>query len=134
MSHGADARAVKVCIPCAEPGGPDAAIESPFEETDILDYYDLRQDGMFEHTAHMRNCGGAACIDPVEAIVGRKSEAVVVTGISQSNLMRLKNAGVKVLVATNPSVRVILDELASGSLKELNESDLRMMAEGRKDG
>jgi predicted Fe-Mo cluster-binding NifX family protein len=116
---------VRVCIPCAEPGGPDSAIESPFEEAPILDYYDLNTDGMFEHTARMRNCEGASCIDPVDAITGRRTEAVVVTDISSSNLMRLKNAGVKVYAAENPSVRVTLEDLARGALGELSASDLR---------
>jgi predicted Fe-Mo cluster-binding NifX family protein len=73
----------------------------------------------------MRNCGGAACIDPVEAIVGRKVEVVVVTDISPSSLMRFNNAGVKVLVSQNPSVRVTLENLGDGELKELTMDDLR---------
>lgn len=120
---------MKVCIPCAEPGGPEAAIESAFEATDILDYYDVGEDGRFEHTAHMRNCGGAACIDPVDAIVGRKVDAVVVTDISGSNLTRFINAGVKVLAAENPSVRVTLEDLGRGALRELTASDLRTRVE-----
>lgn len=120
---------VRVCIPCAEPGGPDSAIESSFEEAPILDYYDLHPDGMFEHTAHTRNCGGASCVDPVDAITGRRTESVVVTDISAPNLMRLKNAGVKVYAAENPSVRVSLEDLARGALSELNASDLRHAAD-----
>lgn len=116
---------MKVCIPCAEPGGPEAAIESAFEETDILDYYELHGDGGFEHVAQMRNCGGAACIDPVDAIVGRGVEAVVVSDISAANLMRLLAAGVDVLATENPSVRVTLDDLGQSRLRRLSLPDLR---------
>jgi len=110
---------VKVCIPCESPGGPDAAIATPFEETGVLDYYDVHPDGMFEHTSQMRNCGEATCSDPVDAIVGRKVEVVIVTSLSPSSLMRFHNEGVKVLVTDNPSVRATLDLLASGKLQEL---------------
>lgn len=110
---------MKVCIPCDGPGGPDAAISSPFEETGVLDYYEVHPDGMFEHTSQARNCGAATCVDPVEAIIGRGVEAVVVTSLSPSSLMRFHNAGVKVLVTDNPSVMVTLDMLARDGLEEL---------------
>jgi predicted Fe-Mo cluster-binding NifX family protein len=110
---------VKVCIPCDSPGGPDAAIASPFEETGLLDYYTVHPDGMFEHTSQARNCGAATCVDPVDAIIGRGIEAVIVTSISPSSLMRFHNAGVKVLVTDNPSIRATLDLLANGGLQEL---------------
>jgi predicted Fe-Mo cluster-binding NifX family protein len=110
---------VKVCIPCESPGGPDAAIATPFEETGVLDYYDVHPDGMFEHSSQMRICGVAACIDPVDAIVGRKVDAVIVISLSPSSLMKLHNGGIRVLVTDNPSVRSSLDLLASGKLQEL---------------
>lgn len=119
MSTSAIARPVKVCIPCDAPGGPDAAIASAFEETPLLDYYEVHPDGMFEHTSQARNCGAATCVDPVDAIIGRGVEAVVVTSLSPSSLMRFHNAGVKVLVTDNPSVRATLDMLAAGKLQEL---------------
>ena len=123
---------MKVCIPCDGPGGPDSAISSPFEETGVLDYYDVHPDGMFEHTSQARNCGAATCVDPVEAIIGRGVEAVVVTSLSPSSLMRFHNAGVKVLVTDNPSVMVTLDMLARGGLQELT---MEMFATlGKKDG
>lgn len=110
---------MKVCIPCESPGGPDAAIATPFEETGVLDYYEVHPDGMFEHTAQIRNCGPATCVDPVDAIVGRKVETVIVISLSPSSLMRLHNEGVRVLVTDNPSVRATLDLLARGELQEL---------------
>ncbi len=110
---------MKVCIPCDGPGGPDSAISSTFEDTGVLDYYEVHPDGMFEHTSQARNCGADTCVDPVEAIIGRGVEAVVVTSLSPSSLMRFHNAGVKVLVTDNPSVMVTLDMLARGGLQEL---------------
>ena len=119
MTRLAIARAVKVCIPCDGSGGPDAAIASAFEETSLLDYYEVHPDGMFEHTSQTRNCGAATCVDPVDAIIGRGVEAVIVTSLSPSSLMRFHNSGVKVLVTDNPSVRATLDLLAKGALQEL---------------
>mgnify|MGYP002387500734 CR=1 FL=1 len=110
---------MKICIPCDGPGGPDAAIASALEDTGLLDYYDVHTDGMFEHTSQARNCGAATCVDPVDAIIGRGVEAVIVTSLSPSSLMRFHNAGVKVLVTDNPSVRATLDLLAKGALQEL---------------
>ncbi len=119
MSSGAVEASVKVCIPCESPGGPDAAIASPLEETSVLDYYDVKPDGMFEHVSQARNCGPATCVDPVDAIIGRKVDVVIVTSLSPSSLMRLHNEGVKVLVTDNPSVRASLDLLSNGGLQEL---------------
>lgn len=125
---------VKVCIPCDSPGGPDSAIGSSFEETDVLDYYDVDQDGMFEHTSQARNCGAATCVDPVDAIIGRKVDAVIVTSLSPSSLMRLHNGGVKVLVTDNPSVRATLDLLANGGLQELSMDRFAELGKNKKKG
>jgi len=110
---------MKVCVPCNSPGGPDAVIASSFEETDLLDYYELLPDGRFEHTAQMRNCGDAACVNPVDAIASRGVAKIVVTGLTPTSLMRLHNAGVKVYLAGDPLVRVALDDLAKGALTEV---------------
>ncbi len=123
---------MKVCIPCEAPGGPDAAIASPFEETSVLDYYEVHPDGMFEHTSQARNCGAATCVDPVDAIIGRTVEAVIVTSLSPSSLMRLHNAGVKVLVTDNPSVRATLDLLAKGELQELTMDRFAELGKNRR--
>ena len=110
---------MKVCVPCNSPGGPDAVMASPFEETDLLDYYELLPDGRFEHTAQMRNCGGATCVDPIDAISSRGVEKVVVTGLTPTSLLRLHNAGVKVYLADDPLARAALDDLAKGTLTEV---------------
>jgi len=123
---------VKVCIPCESPGGPDGAIATPFEETGVLDYYDVHPDGMFELTAQMRNCGESTCIDPVDAIVARKVEVVIVTSLSPSALTRFHNEGVKVLVTDNPSVRATLDLLAKGELQELTMGRFAELGKNRR--
>lgn len=125
---------MKVCIPCESPGGPDAAIVGPFEETSVLDYYDVGPDGEFAHTSQARNCGAATCVDPVDAIIGRGVEAVIVTSLSPSSLMRLHNGGVKVLVTDNPSVRVTLDLLARGELQELTMDRFAELGKNRRQG
>ena len=109
---------MRICIPCNLPGGPEAVVSAPFEEADLLDYYELHPDGNFEHEAEMRSCPGG-CIDPIEAIVKRGTVAVVIVGIRPSSLLRFWNAGVKVYHASDPSVRVLLDLLAAGKLDEI---------------
>jgi len=108
-----------VCVACSDPGGPDAAFDAPFELTAILDYYDVHTDGYIKHLAQMRNCGGGGCIDPVEAIKRRGVEKVIVTGLSPGNLLRFRNHHIRVLRTENPSVRLSLDALVKGELKEI---------------
>jgi len=107
-----------VCVACSDPGGLDAVIDTSFELTAILDYYDVHTDGYIEHLAQMRNCGGGGCIDTVEAMGRRGVEKVTVTGLSPGNLLRLRNYGIRVLMTENPSVRQSLDALVKGELKE----------------
>lgn len=109
---------MRVCIPCNLPGGPENTVTASFEEADVLDYYELHEDGNFEHEAETKNCF-AGCVDPVDAIVKRRTEAVVVVGIHPSSLMRFWNAGVRVYRASDPSVPVLLNRLASGQLEQL---------------
>lgn len=110
---------MKVCIPCTAPGGPGAVIATPFEETDFLDYYEVHPDGRFEHLAQMRNCGGGTCVDPVEAIIHRGVDKVVVTTLSPSSLLRFHTAGIEVLATDDPAVRGALDLLARGGLRRI---------------
>jgi predicted Fe-Mo cluster-binding NifX family protein len=110
---------MKVCVPSTSPGGPEAPIGAPFKETDLLDYYELRPDGEFEHLAQMRNCGGGACIEPVEAIRHRGVESVIVASLGPDTLLRFHNYGIKVFAADGPSVRAALGSLAAGGLREI---------------
>lgn len=109
---------VRVCIPSKKPGGPDSVIPSHFNEMEVIDYYDLRADGGFDHSAQSGFCGGG-CYDVVEAMIRREVKAVVVGGMSASTLQRFKMAGVKVYRADGVAVRSLLDSLATGRLREL---------------
>ncbi|HEX9907061.1 MAG TPA: hypothetical protein VGB78_01155 [Thermoplasmata archaeon] len=109
---------MKVCIPCAFPGGPEAAIVDSLELSEILDYYEIDRAGSFVHTAQMRQCTGG-CSDPIDSIIRRGVEAIVVTTLSPSSLVRLTNGRVRVYATTNPSVRATIDLLASGRLEEI---------------
>jgi len=88
------------------------------ELSEILDFYDLREDGRFEHTSHTRKCLGG-CSDLVETIVRREVEKVPVLTLTPNSLFRLLGAGVKVCRVVDPSVRVTLDMLAKGELEEI---------------
>ena len=108
---------MKVCVPSTSPGGPEAPIRAPFEETDLLDYYELHPYGEFEHLAQMRNCGGGACIEPVEAIMHRGVECVIGASLGPGTLLRFHNCGIKVFAADAPSARDALGSLAAGGLR-----------------
>ena len=123
---------MKVCIPCTYPGGPDSVIATRFENTDLLDYYDIDADGRFEHTAQMRNCGGATCVDPIDAITRRGVDAVIITGLSPDSLMRFHHGSVKVLMTADPSVRATLDALARNELEEITIDQFACLDKSRK--
>lgn len=110
---------MKVCIPSKRPGGPDSIIPGHFNEMEIIDYYEVRPDGGFDHMAQSAYCGGG-CFDIVEAMIRRGIEALVVNGITASTLNRFRSEGVKVLRADDQVVRTLLDAVAAGRLKALN--------------
>ncbi len=110
---------MRVCIPSRKPGGPDSVVPDHFNEMEVIDYYELRPNGEFDHSAQSVFCGGD-CFDVVEAMIRREVKAVVVGGMSASTLQRFKTAGIKVYRADSPLVRSLLDSLASGRLTELN--------------
>ena len=112
---------MKVCIACAYPGGPDAAIIDAFELSEMLDFYDLHENGEFEHTAQTRNCLGG-CADPIETIVRRGTERVVVLTLSPNSLLRLANSEVRIFKTDNPVVRSSLDLLSRDGLTEIDRN------------
>ena len=89
---------MRVCIPCLSPGGPEGILSPSFRDAEILDYYECSDDGSCEHTAQMRTCGGASCVDPLEAVIRRHVEVVAVRSISRSDSWALGKAGVAVLI------------------------------------
>ena len=117
---------MRICVPCGNPGGPEAPITDGFEESEVYDYYEVAADGRFEHVAQARHCLGG-CADPVETVVSRGVQAVVVTGLLPSTLFRLVKGGVRVFLTRNPSVRATLDALSSGQLEELGMEDFSKM-------
>jgi predicted Fe-Mo cluster-binding NifX family protein len=110
---------VKICIACAYPGGPDAAIVDTLELSEMLDFYDLHENGKFEHTAQTRNCL-VGCADPIETIVRRGTERVVVLTLSPDSLLKLTNSGVRVFRTDATVVRSSLDLLSRNGLTELD--------------
>jgi len=118
---------VKICIGCAYPGGPDATIVDSLELCEMLDFYDLRENGEFEHIAQTRKCLGG-CADPIETIVRRGTEGVVVLTLSPNSLLRLTNSGVKVFRTDTPVVRSALDLLSRNGLTVIDRSQFSRLS------
>ena len=117
---------MKICIPSQSPGGPDAIVSTSFEEAELLDYYEIHEDGNFDHTAQMRLCD-SGCSDPVEAIARRGTEAIVVASISPGKYGRFGRAGVMMLRANNPSARGLIDSLVTDGLEEMGSNRLVLL-------
>jgi len=112
---------LRICIPCQHPGGADAVLSASFEESELLDYYEVFKDGRFEHIAQTRPCAGG-CADPVEAIIRRGVKAVLVVDIGPDPLLRLSNAGVKILSSDRKTVREAVSSFLNESLIEIDVS------------
>ncbi len=84
----------------------------------MLDYYEVRADGGFAQIAQTRNCIGA-CIDPVEAIMRRGVEKVVVRSIGPSYLSRFRASGIRVFQADSERVEELMQALSHDALVEL---------------
>jgi len=110
---------MRVCIPTLSPGGPDAVLPDHFDLMDVIDYYDLEDDGGFDHVAETRYCGGG-CFDIVEAITRRGVNALVLKSISPGTFRRFTSAGVKVYFAGTSLPRELLKALSEGRLAELD--------------
>lgn len=91
---------------------------APFEESELLDYYEIREDGNFEHIAQTRQCFGG-CSDPIETITRREVGAMIVVGISPNSLLRFTSAGIKVYRTDPGQAMAIIDSFISGTLEEI---------------
>lgn len=110
---------MRICIPCVLPGGPEGALAPSFEAMEVLDYYEPDEAGCYEHTLQTFTCGGASCAEPVEAIIRRGTDVLLVAGIRPYTAARLKAAGVRVLHARSRSVADGLRDISSGLLEEI---------------
>lgn len=110
---------MRVCIPTTAPGGLDSSPPKHFDLMEVIDYYDLEDDGSFEHTAETRYCGGG-CFDVVEAMVRRETKALVVNNISPSTYRRFVTEGVKVYFADGRTSRVLLVRMSDGTIQQLD--------------
>ena len=102
---------MRICIPCRLPGGPDGALAESFESMEVMDYYESGADGL-TLMVQTFSCVVGACIDPVEAVIARDVDTVVVLAISRQSRMRLQNAGVGILHTRTSSVREALRDVS----------------------
>lgn len=120
---------MKVCIGSAFPGGLDAEIVYPFEESELFDYYILEPVSGPEHVAQTRRC---LCADLVEPLVRRGIDAVVVKDLTPASLFKFASAGVRVFVTAERTVRSSLDLLRDGKLQELGMKDMARLGRNRR--
>lgn len=111
---------MKICVGSAFPGGTDAEILFPFEDSELFDYYNVTEAGAYELIAQTRRC---LCSDLVEPVVRRGIDAVIVQELSSASLLKFTNAGVRVFITKEKSVRTALDRFRDGDLQELTMKD-----------
>jgi predicted Fe-Mo cluster-binding NifX family protein len=108
---------VKICVTTVFPGGLDGNLANAFEDSDLLDYFEIGADGTIEHDAQTRKCTGG-CADSAESVVRRGVEKIIVRNISPDSFLKLHLGWVKVYVSRNPSVRGSLRMIIDNSLRE----------------
>ena len=118
---------MRICVACAYPGGPGAAIVDPLETSEILDYYDLKDDCEYEHVAQTTKCLGG-CSDLIESIVGRRVDGIIVGNLSPASLLRLKYGGVRIFITRNPSVKESIGLLCEKKLEEIGLDQFSKLA------
>ncbi len=109
---------VRICIASQDPGELEGLVSAPLEESDVLDFYDMTPEGGFAHVAQTRQCA-SSCSDAIEGIARRDAEVIIVAGLSPNSLLRLRNAGIKVLRANSKSVPELMKSLVTNSLVEI---------------
>ena len=118
---------MKICVACADPGGPDARIVDHLEMSEILDYYDLKEDCGYEHVAQTRKCLGG-CSDLIESIVRRDVDGVIVIGLSPTSLLKLKSGGVRVFITKDPLVKASIGLFCENKLEEIGIDQFSKLA------
>ncbi|MCU0851897.1 MAG: hypothetical protein MUC90_01375 [Thermoplasmata archaeon] len=109
----------------------DARILFSLEDSELFDYFEMREDGTFEHTAQGRRC---LCADLIEPIIRRGIDAAVVKDLTTTSLFKFASANVKVFVTQESSVRASLEALQSGTLEELGMRDLARLSRKHQKG
>jgi predicted Fe-Mo cluster-binding NifX family protein len=122
---------MKVCVGTQFPGGMDARILFSLEDSELFDYFEMREDGTFEHIAQGRRC---LCADLIEPIIRRGIDAAVVKDLTTTSLFKFASAKVKVFVTQESSVRASLEALRSGTLEELGMRDLARLSRKHQKG
>jgi hypothetical protein len=51
VSQGTPDGHMRICMAYQSSGGPEGFVTAPLEESDVLGYYETRDDGSSEHTA-----------------------------------------------------------------------------------
>jgi predicted Fe-Mo cluster-binding NifX family protein len=121
---------MKVCVACQSPGGLDAEVTSPLEESDMLDYYEVGPDGRVKLMAETRQCAGS-CSDAVEGIARRGTDVVIVAGLSPDALLKFWNAGVRVLRAEGNPARELIKAFCENRLREIGIDEFSSLRRGK---
>ncbi len=121
---------MKVCVACQSPGGLEAEVTFPLEESELLDYYEVHRGGEIEHVAETMQCAGS-CSDVVEGIAMRGTEAVIVAGLTPAALLKFRNAGVRVLRAEGKPVRELIRAFSEDRLQEIGIDQFSRLGRGK---
>lgn len=122
---------VLVCVGSAFPGGIDAEILFPFEDSELFDYYEVGPDGQLSMTAQTRRC---LCSDLIEPVIRRGISAVIVKDLSSPSLFKFTGGGVRVYLSSERSVRESLRLFREGKLEELTMRDMPRLSRKRREG
>jgi predicted Fe-Mo cluster-binding NifX family protein len=106
---------MRVCVPTDSPGGPASPVADSFQESDLLDFYELDTQGRFVLSVQIPNCAGT-CKDNVETVVRRGAEVVIVKTMSPSSVNRFMGAGVTVYRAHDGPSKISLAAMHNGEL------------------
>ncbi|PIV39802.1 MAG: diguanylate cyclase [Candidatus Omnitrophica bacterium CG02_land_8_20_14_3_00__42_8] len=113
---------MKICIPTETNKGKDAQAYSHFGSAPYFTIYDTEKktaeviDNSNQHHAH------GTC-HPMNALNGKKVDAVVCGGMGMRAVQKLNESGIKAYMAHPGTVEDIVNEFKQNSLKEITISN-----------
>jgi ArsR family transcriptional regulator len=113
---------VKICIPVTRDEGLESPVSSHFGSAPVFVVCDT-ETGAVHPVGNRQVVHEHGACRPLDALAGESIDALIVGGIGQGALMKLRAAGIRVFRAAESTVRGSLDALGRGELAELGPEE-----------
>ncbi|HHW07171.1 MAG TPA: dinitrogenase iron-molybdenum cofactor biosynthesis protein [Clostridia bacterium] len=115
----------RIAVPAVHPGGLNALTSAHFGHCDVFVLVDV-EEGQIVREQNLSNPGhaGGGCLVPVQMLAEQEVDVIISGGMGHGPRMGFQQAGIKVFLGRESTVKQAVEDYLQGKLTEMSERHL----------